>query len=213
MDMLFPGTVPLKRVKFNTKLEHEYLNNFKLLQAAFKKMNVDQVSRAARCAAPPSDSVQSPVQWSGRILQIRGTNLYHCVLQTVEVDKLTKQKFQDNFEFLQWFKKFFDANYSGVDYDAFEARGGLAMGAGGPGAARKIPGPGPRPAVSGLMRPKPGPAARPAPAASAGNGEQRPRAVVSRTVVSVCRECGGDCRVAAGRPGSHQAASGHGSQD
>jgi len=131
MDMLFPGTVPLKRVKFNTKLEHEYLNNFKLLQAAFKKMNVDQ---------------------------------------TVEVDKLTKQKFQDNFEFLQWFKKFFDANYSGVDYDAFEARGGLAMGAGGPGAARKIPGPGPRPAASGLTRPKPGPAARPAPAASNGNG-------------------------------------------
>ena len=47
------------------------------------------------------------------------------------MDKLTKQKFQDNFEFLQWFKKFFDANYQGGDYDAFESRGGAQMGNGG----------------------------------------------------------------------------------
>jgi len=53
-------------VKFNTKLEHEYINNFKVLQAAFKKMNVDKI---------------------------------------VSVDRLVKGKFQDNFEFLQWFKK------------------------------------------------------------------------------------------------------------
>jgi len=91
MDMLFPGSVPMKRVKYNSKLEHEYISNFKILQAAFKKMKIDQV---------------------------------------VEVGKLTKQKFQDNFEFLQWFKKFFDANYSGDEYDAFEARGGAQMGNG-----------------------------------------------------------------------------------
>ncbi len=53
-------------MKFSTKLEHEYINNFKLLQAAFKKMNVDKI---------------------------------------VSVDRLVKGKFQDNFEFLQWFKK------------------------------------------------------------------------------------------------------------
>jgi len=91
IDMLFPGIVPLKRVKFNSKLEHENINNFKLLQAAFKKMNVDQ---------------------------------------TIDVDKLSRQKFQDNFEFLQWFKKFFDANYSGCEYDALEARGGAPLGNG-----------------------------------------------------------------------------------
>merc|ERR1719369_378391 len=90
--MMFPGSVPLKRVKFCSKLEHEYINNFKILQGAFKKMSVDQV---------------------------------------IEVDKLTKQKFQDNFEFLQWFKNFFDANYSGDEYDAFVARGGAQMGMGG----------------------------------------------------------------------------------
>lgn len=34
----------MKRVKFRTNLEHEYIQNFKILQAAFKKMNVDKVS-------------------------------------------------------------------------------------------------------------------------------------------------------------------------
>lgn len=35
-----------------------------------------------------------------------------------------KGKFQDNFEFVQWFKKFFDANYDGREYDPVEARQG-----------------------------------------------------------------------------------------
>ncbi|CAG4947391.1 unnamed protein product [Colias eurytheme] len=91
MDMLFPGSVPMKRIKFKTNLEHEYIQNFKILQAAFKKMSVDKV---------------------------------------IPVDKLIKGRFQDNFEFLQWFKKFFDANYDGREYDAFEARGGITIGSG-----------------------------------------------------------------------------------
>ncbi|XP_046663076.1 LOW QUALITY PROTEIN: microtubule-associated protein RP/EB family member 1-like [Homalodisca vitripennis] len=91
MDMLFPGSVPLKRVKFRTNLEHEYIQNFKILQAAFKKMSVDKV---------------------------------------IPVDKLIKGRFQDNFEFLQWFKKLFDANYDGREYDAYEARGGIPLGSG-----------------------------------------------------------------------------------
>ena len=31
--------------------------------------------------------------------------------QVIPVERLIKGKFQDNFEFVQWFKKFFDANY------------------------------------------------------------------------------------------------------
>lgn len=38
------GSIPMKKVKFSTKLEHEYIQNFKILQASFKKMNVDKVS-------------------------------------------------------------------------------------------------------------------------------------------------------------------------
>merc|ERR1719273_2701228 len=90
--MLFPGSVMLKKVKFNTKLEHEYINNFKVLQNAFKAVNVDKV---------------------------------------IPVDKLVKGRFQDNFEFIQWFKKFFDVNYDGSEYDAYEMRGCISMGSGG----------------------------------------------------------------------------------
>lgn len=40
------------------------------------------------------------------------------LLQIIPVDRLVKGRFQDNFEFVQWFKKFFDANYDGQPYDA-----------------------------------------------------------------------------------------------
>lgn len=89
MDLLFPDTIPVKRVKFQTKLEHEFISNFKILQSSFKKVNVDKI---------------------------------------IPIEKLVKGKFQDNFEFVQWFKKFFDANYDGREYDATAARGGLPMG-------------------------------------------------------------------------------------
>ncbi|XP_069477120.1 microtubule-associated protein RP/EB family member 2 isoform X2 [Ambystoma mexicanum] len=85
MDMLFPGCISLKKVKFQAKLEHEYIHNFKLLQASFKRMNVDKV---------------------------------------IPVEKLVKGRFQDNLDFIQWFKKFFDANYDGKEYDPMEARQG-----------------------------------------------------------------------------------------
>lgn len=139
MDMLFSGSVPMKRVKFRTNLEHEYIQNFKILQAAFKKMNVDKI---------------------------------------IPIDRLIKGRFQDNFEFLQWFKKFFDANYDGRDYDAVAAREGLPMGLGigsGPSAVSKMGTNGVRKPAASLStasamprRPlsKPTPKAAPAPTAS-----------------------------------------------
>ncbi|CAG5134794.1 unnamed protein product, partial [Candidula unifasciata] len=84
MDLLFPGSVALKKIKFNTKLEHEFIQNFKSLQACFQKLGVDKI---------------------------------------VPVERLVKGKFQDNFEFVQWFKRFFDANYAGQNYDPVLARG------------------------------------------------------------------------------------------
>ncbi|XP_041704148.1 microtubule-associated protein RP/EB family member 3 isoform X3 [Coregonus clupeaformis] len=52
-----------------------------------------------------------------------------CVLlkKIIPVEKLVKGKFQDNFEFVQWFKKFFDANYDGKEYDPLQARQGQDM--------------------------------------------------------------------------------------
>ena len=56
------------------------------------------------------------------------------------MEKLVKGRFQDNFEFVQWFKKFFDANYvPGQDYDAVAARAFEPMG--GCGGSGKKPSP------------------------------------------------------------------------
>ncbi|KAK6013165.1 EB1 protein [Ostertagia ostertagi] len=84
-DFLFPGSIPLKKVKWNSILELDWLGNWKIVQTSWKSLGVEKV---------------------------------------VPVDKLIKGKFQDNFEFLQWFKKFFDANYDGHEYNPIEARGG-----------------------------------------------------------------------------------------
>ncbi|XP_043232727.1 microtubule-associated protein RP/EB family member 1-like isoform X3 [Amphibalanus amphitrite] len=92
MDMMFPGSVLMKKVKFQTNLEHEYIQNFKTLQASFKKMSVDKV---------------------------------------VSIKQLVRGKFQDNFEFCQWFHRFFEANggaQAAAEYDALSARGGSVMG-------------------------------------------------------------------------------------
>uniref|UniRef100_A0A1A9V0L8 Microtubule-associated protein RP/EB family member 1 n=1 Tax=Glossina austeni TaxID=7395 RepID=A0A1A9V0L8_GLOAU len=43
MDMLFPNSVPMTRVKCFTNSEHEYIQNFQILQASFKKINADKI--------------------------------------------------------------------------------------------------------------------------------------------------------------------------
>ncbi|KAJ7491586.1 calponin homology domain-containing protein [Mycena galericulata] len=43
----------------------------------------------------------------------------------IPVEKLIKCKMQDNLEFLQWLKRFWDTNYSEGDYDALARRKGV----------------------------------------------------------------------------------------
>jgi len=57
----------------------------------------------------------------------------------IPVEKLVKCKMQDNLEFLQWMKRFWDANYGGQGYDPAGRRGGAAVGAGGGGPATMAP--------------------------------------------------------------------------
>ena len=42
--ILKTGKIRLKRVKWESKLEHDYIQNFKILQEAFKKTGCDKVS-------------------------------------------------------------------------------------------------------------------------------------------------------------------------
>lgn len=116
MDMLFPGSINLKKVKFTTNLEHEYISNFKLVQGSFSKMKVDKI---------------------------------------IPIEKLVKGRFQDNFEFIQWFKKFFDANYEMTQYDAVGARCGEPMGSMISAIVPKKPVNQPKPFGNPSSRPKP----------------------------------------------------------
>lgn len=98
IDMMFPGTIPIKKIKFKAHLEHEFQQNLRLLQGAFEKLSVQKA---------------------------------------VPIDRLVKGRFQDNFEFLQWFKKFFDANFDGKEYDALKIRDNVELGSGKPNHRNK----------------------------------------------------------------------------
>lgn len=78
MDVLYPNTFPFQRVKWQAKHEHEFVENYKILQASFDKNGIKR---------------------------------------HIDVAKLTKAKYQDNLEFCQWMKAFFDKHYNGEPYD------------------------------------------------------------------------------------------------
>jgi microtubule-associated protein, RP/EB family len=78
MDCLYPGTFPYSRVKWGAKHEHEFVDNYKILQAAFDKNGIKR---------------------------------------HIDVAKLVKAKYQDNLEFCQWIKAYFEKHYNGEPYD------------------------------------------------------------------------------------------------
>ncbi|KAI9013997.1 calponin homology domain-containing protein [Phycomyces nitens] len=69
----------------------------------------------------------------------------HKVDKIIPVDRLMKCKFQDNLEFMQWVKRFWDQNFPGGSYEAVQRRKG------GPGGAGKASG-GPRASAPAAAR-------------------------------------------------------------
>ncbi|KAJ5078558.1 microtubule-associated protein rp/eb family member [Anaeramoeba ignava] len=84
VDACFPGKVALHQVKFDTKFEYEYTQNYKILQSAFQKLRVEF---------------------------------------SADATKLMKGSYQDNLEFLQWMKRWYELNNQSEDeYDAVSRR-------------------------------------------------------------------------------------------
>lgn len=84
LDAIYPGKIPISKVNWKAKLEYEFINNFKILQQSFLKLNIKKY---------------------------------------IEVEKLSKAKYQDNLEFVQWMKRFYDLNHTKAEpYDAKERR-------------------------------------------------------------------------------------------
>jgi len=89
LEYMFPGTVNLGKVNWAASSEYHFVGNYKLLQDAFNKNNVQRY---------------------------------------VDVDKLVRAKYQDNLEFMQWFKAFFDQQCGHMEnpregYDPVQQRG------------------------------------------------------------------------------------------
>lgn len=89
-DYVFPGSIPMSKVNWEAKADYEFVNNYKLLQKAFTKHNVQR---------------------------------------HVDVDKLIRAKYQDNLEFCQWLKAFYDQ--SGAVREDYDANAVRARGKGG----------------------------------------------------------------------------------
>jgi RP/EB family microtubule-associated protein len=68
-ELIFPGSIPMTKVDWGAKSDYEFVQNYKLLQAAFTKNRVQR---------------------------------------HVDVDKLIRAKYQDNLEFCQWLKAFYE---------------------------------------------------------------------------------------------------------
>jgi len=80
LDIMYPGKIPMSKLNWAAKQDHEYVNNYKVLQTCFTKLKIDR---------------------------------------HVDVDRLVKGKYQDNLEFMQWFKRFFEMTVGDQqpDYD------------------------------------------------------------------------------------------------
>lgn len=145
-DAVFPGTVPMSKVKWGAKAEYEYVHNYKILQRVFQKKGV---------------------------------------AKHVDVDKLIRGKYQDNLEFMQWMKRWFELNHGGAEYDSV-ARRSKAKGAPGQLSSK---GSSENSSAAANRRPRQKPrAAAAASAAPAKSGSRRPTAGASSGEVKALRD-------------------------
>ncbi|KAK9836297.1 hypothetical protein WJX81_003297 [Elliptochloris bilobata] len=72
LDTLHPGIMNISKVDFNAKNEYDFINNYKVLQAAFLKLNVDKpVPVNSLIKARPLDNMEF-MQWFKAYADARG---------------------------------------------------------------------------------------------------------------------------------------------
>jgi len=114
LDACHPGTVVMRKVNWMAKADHEFIPNYKVLQAAFDKNRIER---------------------------------------HIDVDKLIRAKYQDNLEFLQWMKCYWDREGGAGrrEYDPLQGREGRPM----PPWARSLGGSTPAGGGKENLRPRP----------------------------------------------------------
>ncbi|KAI1393306.1 calponin homology domain-containing protein [Hypoxylon trugodes] len=120
---------------------------------------------------------------------LQNTFAKHSVDKPIPVEALTKCKMQDNLEFLQWTKRFWDQYYPGGDYDAVSRRKGAPLPASGGAAARATGGAGSAAARRGGTTPTTGPRVAKAGGGGAASAAlMQENATLKETVVGLERE-------------------------
>ncbi|POY71235.1 hypothetical protein BMF94_5547 [Rhodotorula taiwanensis] len=87
----------------------------------------------------------------------------HGIDKPIPVERLVRCKMQDNLEFMQWLKRFWDMNFPGGDYDPIARRGGAGARAPSTSSSAGVGAAAARAPVASTSARRP-PAARPAPA-------------------------------------------------
>lgn len=118
----------MKKVNFDAKLEHDFVKNYKILQALFDKKQISKVRKTLPSFHAFPDAFQKrgdrQLLFCSVLLGCSGLTFLSIGAQHVDVGKLCRAKPLDNLEFLQWIKRFFDLHYGGNEYNALERRGG-----------------------------------------------------------------------------------------
>ncbi|KAI5465435.1 microtubule-associated protein RP/EB family member 1 [Mariannaea sp. PMI_226] len=117
---------------------------------------------------------------------LQNTFIKHQVDKPIPVQALIKCKMQDNLEFLQWTKRFWDLNFPDHEYDAVARRKGAPLPAGGGAASRPVAS-----GASAARRGTPSGGPRVGVAKAAGPGTaalQQENATLKETVVGLERE-------------------------
>ncbi|ORZ18550.1 calponin homology domain-containing protein [Absidia repens] len=79
-------------------------------------------------------------EYVGNFKVLQNTFDKHKIDKIIPVDRLMKCKFQDNLEFMQWVKRFWDQNFPGGVYNPLARRKGGSGGGGASGATKSAVG-------------------------------------------------------------------------
>ena len=138
MDLLFPGSMDVSRVQFQSSNTVDSIHNYTLLQTAFRTVGVVRVSvvKLMHFKYQPVRKIfltctfcgEAPVRTDRLGYKTRLDSHFDLPLffslKFIPIESLIKRNSAVSLSFLRWFKQFFDENDKGGKYRALEARGG-----------------------------------------------------------------------------------------
>ncbi|KAI1770478.1 calponin homology domain-containing protein [Hypoxylon cercidicola] len=133
-------------------------------------------------------NVKSEYAYVQNFKVLQNTFTKHHIDKPIPVEALTKCKMQDNLEFLQWTKRFWDQYYPGGDYDGVGRRKGAPGGNNAGPAPRATGGAGSAAARRGGTTPIAGPRVAKAGGGAASAALMQENATLKETVVGLERE-------------------------